>query len=797
MKTRVGTGLNGTLLLLVGFVSLLAGTGLQAPLLDLCGYFLLSLLFLALLMALLGIRGVRVSAVHALPETGSPQVWAQVLCPRREGPLGVQLRVGPSAGRETPIWTPLPGGLRLDWPGGTVHAPTDPIRVRIRAYPLGLVWISREVDSEPVTFEREDEAERTTRRAEPGGLPIEPTGAVREYRPGDRPGDIHWAHSARRAEPVVRVKRGDDELPAGRRPPRAEADLMPPEEHHPLMHVATVIAGTGAIGYVWSLSIVKPMVAAAAMLLVLLGGWRSWRRQRNPGWPLLVVLYAGIALSLAWYVRELRDWQAAPRLTATLLISVITIFGWDLRNRVYMRAQQLNALLLMIYASAIIQIRETPIVGFLFLVTGTAQVLASWADGRHEVGQHRVVWKDLKDLPSAWVPLTLLGVGAMLVQPYLPGLPLPPLPTFGITSGVAFSNRLRSEGLPGQGGEIALDHRWSVSDSPVLTLEGAAPERLRTEVFDGYARGRWFKTDRRLSTRQRLDSPGSHVQIKFQVAGLETLPVPEQHDWVYVPDHRLRWFEDDTVSTLRPNPRGFIYLTHRGSSPRTPVAPPPVPARSSAVLRGYARQWSQNAKTPGDALTAITRQLRKSRRYDLDAATAPPGVDPTEHFVRTGPAGFCVHFASALALMGRELGIPTRLVTGFLARDPDAQGVITVRERDAHAWVEAWVEGGWVRFDPTPPRTEAEDVALPWREVSLVLLGFFSLVWGFRNADREKPAIREYRRMLKTLQRRGLAIAGHHTPDQILDLARNRLDATEWQTFEHLTGVYGRERFDR
>lgn len=563
------------------------------------------------------------------------------------------------------------------------------------------------------------------------------------------------------------------------------------------MHLATVIAGAGAIGYVWSLTVVRPRVAAIALVLVLIGGWRSWQRQRTPSWPLLILLYSGIALSLAWYIRELRDWQSAPRLTATLLISVTTIFGWDLRNRVYMRAQQLNALLLIIYASAIIQIRETPIVGFLFLVTATAQVLASWADGRHEVGQRRVEWKDLKDLPSAWVPLSLLGIGAMLVQPYLPGLPLPPLPTFGITTSVGFSNRLRSEGLPGQGGEVALDHRWSISDTPVLSLEGAAPERLRAEVFDGYQNGRWFKTRQRISNRIRRDSPGMHVRLELKVSGLETLPVPEQHDWIYTRDRQFRWFEDRTVSTMKPNPRGFIYLTHRSSDQRVREDRPADPARLFPSLRAKALTWTEGARSPGQALSAITGQLRRTRRYDLEAPVAPPGVDPTVHFVQSGPSGFCVHFASALALMGRELGIPTRLVTGFVARDPDSQGVITVRERDAHAWMEAWIDGAWVPYDPTPARSEADTVSLPWREMGLVLLGMVSLVWGIRGADRERPTIRAYRRSLGKLRRMGVSIAPHHTPEQILAMAKVPLDESAWQNFESLTMAYERERFDR
>lgn len=71
-------------------------------------------------------------------------------------------------------------------------------------------------------------------------------------------------------------------------------------------------------------------------------------------------------------------------------------------------------------------------------------------------------------------------------------------------------------------------------------------------------------------------------------------------------------------------------------------------------------------------------------------------------FLRSG-AGYCVHFASTMAVMARTLDIPARVAVGFIAGTPDGVGGRTVGLHDAHSWPELYFEGvGWVAFEPTP-----------------------------------------------------------------------------------------------
>src|SRR4029079_17313038 len=87
------------------------------------------------------------------------------------------------------------------------------------------------------------------------------------------------------------------------------------------------------------------------------------------------------------------------------------------------------------------------------------------------------------------------------------------------------------------------------------------------------------------------------------------------------------------------------------------------------------------------------------------------GTPPLVAFVTRTRAGYCQHFAGAMALMLRYLGIPARVAAGFTsgAFDPDkndsSRGLWRVKEHKAHAWVEVWFKGyGWLPFDPTPGR---------------------------------------------------------------------------------------------
>jgi hypothetical protein len=129
-----------------------------------------------------------------------------------------------------------------------------------------------------------------------------------------------------------------------------------------------------------------------------------------------------------------------------------------------------------------------------------------------------------------------------------------------------------------------------------------------------------------------------------------------------------------------------------------------LPPRIDRRIGELARRMSGTMDNPFDKAIAIETYLRTNFTYSLKLA-GKPAADPLPHFLFDTRAGHCEYFASAMAVMLRTLGIPSREVNGFLPGEyNDVAGDYIVRGSDAHSWVEAYFPGsGWITFDPTPP----------------------------------------------------------------------------------------------
>lgn len=131
---------------------------------------------------------------------------------------------------------------------------------------------------------------------------------------------------------------------------------------------------------------------------------------------------------------------------------------------------------------------------------------------------------------------------------------------------------------------------------------------------------------------------------------------------------------------------------------------PPLDPR----IAGLAGEITRGAQTPFDKVFRIENYLRSRFTYTLNL-TGRPGNDPLAHFLFETRAGHCEYFASAMAIMLRTLGIPSREVNGFLPGEyNDLGGDYIVRASDAHSWVEVYFPGlGWQVFDPTPAGSDS------------------------------------------------------------------------------------------
>ena len=168
------------------------------------------------------------------------------------------------------------------------------------------------------------------------------------------------------------------------------------------------------------------------------------------------------------------------------------------------------------------------------------------------------------------------------------------------------------------------------------------------------------------------------------------------------------------------------------------------------MLRDFLRQALAGARggpvdpsaDPEGAARALEDVFhRPPFRYELDLA--PRGPNALEDFLTVRRAGHCQTYATAMALLLREAGVPTRFVTGFLGGEIGALGrYVLVRGNNVHAWVEAWCgpEKGWVTFDPTPfsgqPKLERVPLASRLRQVTDGVEFFYDrFVLSFGQAD--------------------------------------------------------------
>jgi len=182
------------------------------------------------------------------------------------------------------------------------------------------------------------------------------------------------------------------------------------------------------------------------------------------------------------------------------------------------------------------------------------------------------------------------------------------------------------------------------------------------------------------------------------------------------------------VGTPPPDANSWIYWQ------LPPSIRPTLQAVADDVLRTYP------AQTDYDRVLAVQRYLKDAGRFRYTLDLPPFGsLDPIEAFLTETRAGSCEQFATAMALILRVWGIPTRLATGFKGGDyePASQAHV-FRDKHAHAWVEVcFRDRGWVEFDPTPDTPDLYEEASETGAVGGLLSGLQSLATGiFRRIRR-------------------------------------------------------------
>ncbi|HYE40227.1 MAG TPA: DUF3488 and transglutaminase-like domain-containing protein, partial [Ramlibacter sp.] len=191
---------------------------------------------------------------------------------------------------------------------------------------------------------------------------------------------------------------------------------------------------------------------------------------------------------------------------------------------------------------------------------------------------------------------------------------------------------------------------------------------------------------------------------------------PHNHEWLFALESatsvppRARFTHDGQLMARAPVRSRIRY---EASS----IAVAEVPAEKSRTLhdrglrlpregnpraRALAKSWQASGMTDAERVAAATDFIRTGGfTYTLE----PPllGEHPVDDFLFSTRQGFCEHFSSSFVFLMRAAGVPARVVMGYLGGDVNSfDRIITVRQSDAHAWAEVYLDGrGWVRVDPT------------------------------------------------------------------------------------------------
>ena len=142
-------------------------------------------------------------------------------------------------------------------------------------------------------------------------------------------------------------------------------------------------------------------------------------------------------------------------------------------------------------------------------------------------------------------------------------------------------------------------------------------------------------------------------------------------------------------------------------------------------------------------LRALETYLRRHYRYTTTVPDKPVDQDFVDWFLFDLEEGYCSFFATALAVMGRTVGIPTRYVSGFIIPAvPAANGFYYLAGTDAHAWVEAYVPGlGWLPFEATPGYASTSSLPLHTRDQ---YQDYFSAISSFNQPESQERLPRDF-----------------------------------------------------
>jgi len=334
------------------------------------------------------------------------------------------------------------------------------------------------------------------------------------------------------------------------------------------------------------------------------------------------------------------------------------------------------------------------------------------------LGNALAVIRDSANAPSTRQNLRMVGKlllqGAPLalllffVFPRLPG------PLWSLPADATGKTGLSDSMEPGSIGSLSMSDEVAFR----VEFEGAPPpvdqRYWRGPVLNEFDGQRW--SIRQNNTRLRISEPDLNSVLQYTV-----MMQPNHQQWLFALDHPTSLPKSDTVDnndsrvlaritsdlqlkTEKPITQVVRYKQTSGlsNSFKPPIRPQPIQTQLSGnnpkTMEFAERMHAEAGSDRRYVENVLAHFNQENFHYTLQPSLL--GDNPVDEFLFATRNGFCEHYASAFVVLMRAVAIPARVVTGYLGGEMNGNYMI-VRQSDAHAWAEVFLDGHWVRYDPT------------------------------------------------------------------------------------------------
>ena len=308
----------------------------------------------------------------------------------------------------------------------------------------------------------------------------------------------------------------------------------------------------------------------------------------------------------------------------------------------------------------------------------------------------------LDNLNLRWLPVLLVsaGVASLIVLLFI----AVPRVSTGFIPGFASQQRiaLTDEVSPGGMRDLLADDTIAFRAVPETVSSDPTPRYWRVFVLDRELSGNWRRSAPRRpvgASRFAVLAAEHSYALLLDDHDPATLPAP---DWPagFSADYGYN-IRGEVITSPLANPRR-IQVGGVSTPPRV-ITPPEVAPLSAANPR--LAQWARDTRAGMASDRAFIELLmrRFADAYSYDTTLNLPDDNALDSFFFEARSGYCAYFATAMATALRAAGIEANITMGYLGGEwNDFGGFWTIRNADAHAWVEARPDGaGWERFDPT------------------------------------------------------------------------------------------------